>query len=109
LQQLDLQDQLVAGNDRLSESRLVESAKVVELLISIREVAQKKKGTALGHGLDDEHSGHDRCAGEMTLKKLLVGGDILQTNDPLSFLDLKHAIDQQHRIAMRQEFHDFEN
>ena len=43
----------------------------------------------------------------MSLKKLLVRGDVLQADDPLAVFDLENAVDQQHRIAMRQELHDF--
>src|SRR6185436_20274838 len=38
-------------------------------------------------------------------EELLVRRHVLDTDDPL-FLDLEDAVDQQHRIAMRQELHD---
>ena len=40
--------------------------------------------------------------GEVPVKKRFVDGDILDGDDALSALQIKHAIDQQERIAVRQ-------
>src|SRR5207245_11703963 len=58
------------------------------------------------HRFDNENARHHRRAGKMSLKKLFVRGDVLDADDPLAGVDFQHAIDQQHRIAMRKDLHD---
>ena len=102
-----LEPELIAGNDRTAETRFVDAAEEEELLFAIGHVAQAEDCRALSHGLDDQHARHDRVTREVSLEELFVRGDVLQTDDPLPVFDLDNAIDQQHRVAMRQEFHDF--
>src|SRR5207302_10518384 len=100
--------QLIARHDRPPETGLVDAAEEEELFLAVGHVAQSEDGRALGHGFDDEDAGHDRIAGKVTLEKLLVGGDVFQSDDSRAVgIDLEDAIDQQHRIAMRQQLHDF--
>src|SRR5690606_33967252 len=47
--------------------------------------------------------------GKVPLKKGLVHRHILDGHDAFARNHLKHAIDQQHRIAMRQAVHDLSN
>src|SRR3954451_8161054 len=101
--------QLIAGYDRPAKAGLVDAAEEEELLLAIGHVAQAEDGRALRHRFDDQHAGHDRISGKVSLKELLVRRDVLQADDSLSVLDLEHAIDEQHRVAMRQQFHDFGN
>src|SRR5690606_36187352 len=56
--------------------------------------------------LYDEHAGHDGMMGEMASEEWLVERDILNGNDAFTRHHFQHAIDQQHRIAMRQPLHD---
>src|ERR1041385_23135 len=42
----------------------------------------------------------------MSLKERLVDGDVLESDDPLLFLDLDDPVHQQERVAVRQNLHD---
>ncbi len=44
--------------------------------------------------------------GKVALKERLVDRDVLDADDPLAVLDLDDPIDQQERIAMRQDVQD---
>src|SRR5581483_5403899 len=55
----------------------------------------------------DENAGHDRIAGEVSHEVRLVRGDVLDGDNALLALDLDHAINQEKRIAMRQNRLDF--
>ena len=59
-------------------------------------------GTSLGHGLDDEHTGHDRILGKMALEKGLVSGQVLERNHPV-FGQLNHFIDEDEGLAVRDD------
>ena len=76
--------QLIAGNDRTAEARLVDAAEEEELLLAVGHFAQPEDGRALRHGLDDQNAGHDRIAGKVSLEELLVGRDVFQADDPLA-------------------------
>src|SRR5690606_37374635 len=52
---------------------------------------------------DDEHAGHDRLAGEMSLEMRLVERDVLDADAAVVTVHLDDAVDEKKRIAMRQE------
>src|SRR3984957_10424739 len=56
----------------------------------------------LRHGLDHHHAGIDRSFGKMTLECRLVEGDVLDADAGVIAPDIDDAVDQQHRIAMRE-------
>src|SRR5207237_8035044 len=55
---------------------------------------------------DNENGPHHRRAGKMSLKKLFIRGHVLDADDALARIDFQHAVDEQHRIAMRKDLHD---
>src|SRR5262249_8443026 len=77
-----------------------------QLAVAVFDVAQEEHRAALRHRFHDQHTRHDRRAGEMSLEELLVRGHVLDADDLLSFLELEDAVDEQHRVAMRKNFHD---
>src|SRR5688572_15355704 len=106
------EDELVSRDDRPAKAGLVDSAEEKKLLraLFVAHLAQAEECRALGHGLHDQDARHHRRAGKVSLEKLLVRGHVLQTGDLLAILgDLEDPVDQQHRIAMRQVFHDLDD
>ncbi len=57
----------------------------------------------LRHRLDDGDAGHDRRAGEMALEMRLVEGDVLDAGGGFRAVDVDHPVDQQERIAVRDD------
>ena len=53
-----------------------------------------------------EHARHDRESGKMSAEKLLVDRHVLDGDDAFFALQLEHAVDQQERIAVRQDLQD---
>src|SRR5690606_8766602 len=45
-------------------------------------------------------------AGKMAGELGFIDGDVLDPDGALACLEIDHAVDQQHRIAMRDHFHD---
>ena len=60
-------------------------------------------GGSLGHRLDNGDTGHDRVARKMALKVGFIHRDILDAPGGCGAIDLNHFVDQQERIAMRQD------
>jgi hypothetical protein len=50
--------------------------------------------------------GHDRRAGEVSLKKGLADADVLDPDGTLVGIHLDDAVDHQERVAMRDHLHD---
>src|SRR3546814_8425114 len=59
----------------------------------------------LGHRFHDQHAGHDRPAGEMPLEETLVDRNRLDRVDRAVRHERNHAVDEQHRITVRQRRH----
>src|SRR5581483_7592442 len=102
LHHLELEPDLVSGNDGAPELHVVERHEVHHLVIDILafEVAHQQHAAHLGHRFNDQHSGHDRMTRKMTLKKLLVDGDVLDPDDPVLPLDLDDAIHEQEWVPV---------
>src|SRR5262245_7291850 len=99
----DVELELVAGDDRLFEARVVDADVVVDRILDlVRAVGKREHARGLRHRLQDQHPGHDRTAGKMTLEVRLVGRDVLHRHDTLARLYLLHPVDHQHRVALRQ-------
>ena len=69
-------------------------------------VAAIRMPAGLGHGLDDQDAGHDRPARPVSLEERLVDAHVLERHDATAGLELEHPVDQQERVAMRQDLHD---
>ena len=89
-------DEGVEGLRRPIEQDPAEQRELAPVLL-LREHGD---GTTLSERLDHLHARHDRVAGEMAGAVLF--GDGLLRDDPLAGNELRHLVDQQHRIAVRQ-------
>ena len=67
---------------------------------------QSHEATKLSHGLNLEHTGHDRPVGEVASKLGLVRGDALHTNSVLARHALENLVDQEERVSVRQNLAD---
>ena len=63
----------------------------------------------LRHAFDQQHAGHDRMVGKMTLELRLVEGHVLDADAGFVAADVDDPVDQQKRIAMRQRFQELQD
>jgi hypothetical protein len=89
-----LKPELITRNDRSSESRVVDGHEVDDFLVAIRNFMQKQHTPRLCHGFDDQYTGHDRFAREVSLKIALVCCDVLDSYDPLLWFHFFNRIYQ---------------
>src|SRR6266404_4460289 len=101
--------QLVSGNDWPTEACFLNPRKNHELAFAIRDFGQQERPAGLRDGFDDQHTWHDGKIRKVAGKKWLVDGDVLDGYDALHAHQIDHAVDQQKRVAMRQDAHDFMN
>src|SRR2546421_1828469 len=97
-----LQQQLIARHHRVAHLDLVHREQDRQLAGVFQLLAQQY-AAELRHGLYDQDPGHDRRAGIMSLEEDVVEGDVLDPDRPLIPFDLQNAIDEQHRVAVRQD------
>src|SRR5207244_11330403 len=64
--------QLFSWHHRTPESRAVYRDKEEQLVLAVRNLQQQQQTACLRHRFDDQHTRHDRLAGEMTLKVCFV-------------------------------------
>ena len=78
---IQLEPHLVSRNNGLPEFCLVNAHEIEDLFFwfSIRHECQY--AGRLCHGLDEQYTGHDRMAGEMSLEKRFVDGHIFNADD----------------------------
>src|SRR5450759_4199915 len=109
LKYLGLEHQRIARDDGTLEARAVDAGKIVDRLVVqfLAQGLERKQCGRLRHGLDDQHPGHDGKVRKVSLEERLVDGDILERPDTFAGHELKHAIDEQKRIAVREIFLDF--
>jgi hypothetical protein len=60
----------------------------------------------LRHAFDQEHAGHDRIAGEVSLKIGFIRRHVFDSGSRPVTVHIDDAIDQEERIAMGQELED---
>src|ERR1043165_4589063 len=99
----DFDGQSVAGCDWAAKARVINAAEEDELFIAVFDLAQSIDRADLRHRFDDEHAGHDGRAGKMSLKEGFVDGDLLEADDALARHKLDDAINEQERIAVRDD------
>ncbi len=58
----------------------------------------------LGHRLNNQNTRHDRLTGKMAVEMRFVEGDILDPNGTVITDDVFNPVNQQKRIAVRQQF-----
>ncbi len=101
---IHLDAKLIAGRDRAAEARPLDAGEDQQLVVAIGNFGKQQHRAGLRHRLDDQHSRHNGIAGKMAVKKWLVDRNVLNGDNSLGARDMKDAVDQQHRIAMRQKF-----
>src|SRR5687768_2883147 len=102
LQYLDLETNLIARGDGTPPLHAVHRHEVDDLLLDVLDRVHDEETTHLRHRLDDEHARHDRMTGVVALKERLVDSDVLDADNALARLELDDAVDEQHRVTMRQ-------
>jgi hypothetical protein len=60
-----------------------------------------KNTTGLGHGLDDQDTGHDRSLREMTGEKRLVDRNVFDPGRPLAQFDVAYTVNKKKRESVR--------
>ena len=103
--QLACQLELVPGHDDALEAHVVDTREERELA-AVLLVGEDGDGARLGHGLDHEDAGHDRTPGEVPGEVPLVLAHELARHDPDAWLELDHLVEQQERVAVREDLFD---
>src|SRR5690606_23197996 len=99
-----VEEELVSGHDGPAELRLVDSHEVDELRrVALAEAMDAQRTRRLREALDDENARHDGVAREVALEEWLVDGHVLEPDGGLVAIHVEDAIDQEERIAMRQQ------
>src|SRR5258705_5075819 len=95
---------LVAGNDGPAEFRAVDAHEVHELrLVGLARIVDAERARGLCQALDDEDPRHHREARKVALEEGLVYGHVLQADGGMVAIHVEDAIDEQKRIAMREQ------
>src|SRR6185503_2941752 len=92
-----------ARYDRPPKTRFFDARKQDEFLIAILDLTQRQHSADLGQRFDNQHTGHHRRAGKVALKKILVDTHLLDADDSFAGDELYDSIDEEKRIAVRQE------
>src|SRR5690606_15561360 len=102
-----LEHQLITRQYRLAEAQLVGADEVVKRAVGrlhIEHLETEDTGR-LSHGLNNQHTRHDRVLGKVAIEERLVDADILVGANGLAFhVQLGNAIHQQEWVAVRQVF-----
>jgi glycerol-3-phosphate dehydrogenase (NAD(P)+) len=97
---LHFQSQRIAGPHLALEAHAIDSREEGHLAFVFLGAKQRNR-TNLGQRLNDQHPRHDRIVREMPLEELLAHRNILDADSPDTVLNLYDAIDEEKRIAMR--------
>ena len=101
-----LGDHLVAGEDRRAETNMVHTGEQRDEASVFFRILERYAAD-LRHGFTDESARHDGMSREMSLEKWFIHGDGFHADRIVHRDQLSDLVDQEHRIAMRQDFHDF--
>ena len=93
----------IAGDDRAAKLCAVDGQEIHLRRPVVTHRQRTNRARRLRHSLDQEHAGHQRPAGKMSLKERLIEADVLQPDARLVAADALDAIDQEKWIAMRQQ------
>src|SRR5579875_153925 len=104
-QHADFHHQLVARDDRLAELGLVDPGEVRNLALPIAGL-EDDRAPQLRHRLDHVDPREERVPREVTAEDRLVRRDVLVTDGPRHRLEFEDPVDENERIAMRQDIHD---
>src|SRR5208283_4735282 len=93
--------QLIARHNAPAEPGLVDPGQHKEAAALANDTERENRG-GLRQRFEKQHPRHDRHPREMTAEERFVDRDVFQRQDALTVL-LKDTVDQQERIAMRQQ------
>ena len=93
----------------MAESRSLNPCKYDDFVGTIFHLSEQQRASSLRDGFYHQHTRHDRQAGKVSDKKRFIDGYVLDRDDALFALQFDHAIDQQQRIAMRQNLQNIVN
>ena len=97
----------IAGPDRPAEPAVIDRHEVnVSAFGFGTERMDDEHSRRLCHRLDDHDAGHDRHAGKVALKLGFVDRDVLYAGRGNVRDQLDNAVDQEHRVTMRNHLHD---
>jgi hypothetical protein len=97
-------DDLIARMDGVTEAQLVDARKIRNQAAVFFRIEQRDAAD-LGHGFRQQHARHNRLAREVALEKQFVERRVLNADSVFHRFQLDDAVYEQHRIAMRQNFH----
>src|SRR5579875_3438571 len=103
-QHADFHHQLVARDDRLAELGLVDPGEVRNLALPIAGL-EDDRAPQLRHRLDHVDPREERVPREVTAEDRLVRRDVLVNAGPRHRLEFEDPVDENERIAMRQDIH----
>src|SRR5439155_26699507 len=99
---------LIARDDRPPEFGFIDTHEVDKGFAEVGVLFKQAQNRAgLRHGFDRQNPWHDRRARKMAAEEWLVDGDVLERDDTFIRVDLENAVDQEKRIPMRKNPHDF--
>ncbi len=104
LRQFHLDDQHVAGHDRLAPFHVLGGHEIRDLIRRLG-LLEHQNARHLRHGFQLQHARHDGMPGKMPLKIRLVDGDVLDADDVVA-VNLHHPVHHQERRTVRQHLHD---
>ncbi len=67
---------LIAGHNGAAKLGALNAGEEGEVFVTIGKLGEQQARTRLSHCFNHQHSGHDRIAGKVALKKRLIDGDI---------------------------------
>src|SRR5690606_5609301 len=103
--QLDLELEAVARHHHPAELGVVDLDQVEGLAVVHAGVARElgEQAAGLRERLHHQHARHHRAAREVACEERLVVADVLVGQHAPVLLELDHAVDQQERVAVRQQ------
>mmetsp|Transcript_2071 Transcript_2071/g.6817 ORF Transcript_2071/g.6817 Transcript_2071/m.6817 type:complete len:260 (+) Transcript_2071:29-808(+) len=103
---LHFHDERVAGHNRSAPLDVVDACKEEVALAVGDGLLERHYAADLRHRLHLQHAGHDGAAREVAIEVLLVGRHLLHTDRALACLELDNLVDEEERVAVRQDLLD---
>src|SRR5262245_42042300 len=96
----DFQTQLIAGPNRFAEFRLLYAGEIEQFRFAVGNLAEEQYRAGLRHRFDDADAGENGRTGKVPLKDFFIHCHVLDRDDPLEWLKIEHAINQQHWVTV---------
>src|SRR5690606_17336339 len=101
--------QTISGHHGAAELGIVDGHEIDQRRLVLAGRANADRTSRLRHGLDDKHSRHHRLLWKMPLEMRFVRRDVLDADRGIVAVDFNDAVDEQKRIAVRQQPHQAEH